>query len=124
MKLKAGFSKLNQTFETSLLEEDQLFDAQFGQIQRVSGGANIVVSNSAKIGQTVVVNAVDENGKPTEWKTADFPPSVVNAYVHSNGHLYIVLSNEVEIDAGYISGVNTYAAKLGTAIIGTMKLGM
>lgn len=28
---------------------------------------------SAKVGQTIVVKAVDENGKPTEWESADFP---------------------------------------------------
>lgn len=27
----------------------------------------------AEIGQTIVVKAVDENGKPTEWECADFP---------------------------------------------------
>ena len=28
---------------------------------------------TASVGQTVVVKAVDENGKPTEWEAADFP---------------------------------------------------
>lgn len=30
---------------------------------------------TASVGQTVVVKAVDENGKPTEWEAADFPVS-------------------------------------------------
>lgn len=28
---------------------------------------------TAAVGQTIVVKAVDENGKPTEWEAADFP---------------------------------------------------
>lgn len=36
------------------------------------GGGGIDVS-SAKVGQTIKVKAVDENGKPTEWESADFP---------------------------------------------------
>lgn len=28
---------------------------------------------TAEVGQTIVVKAVDENGKPTEWEAADFP---------------------------------------------------
>lgn len=31
---------------------------------------------TASIGQTIVVKAVDENGKPTEWEAADFPSGV------------------------------------------------
>lgn len=30
---------------------------------------------TATVGQTVVVKAVDENGKPTEWEASDFSPS-------------------------------------------------
>ena len=33
----------------------------------------IPVPTTAEVGQTVVVKAVDENGKPTEWEPADFP---------------------------------------------------
>jgi hypothetical protein len=33
----------------------------------------IPIPNTASVGQTVVVKAVDENGKPTEWEVADFP---------------------------------------------------
>lgn len=37
-----------------------------------SGGGGIEVTG-AEVGQTIVVKAVDENGKPTEWECADFP---------------------------------------------------
>lgn len=33
----------------------------------------IPIPNTASVGQTVVVKAVDENGKPTEWEATDFP---------------------------------------------------
>lgn len=33
----------------------------------------IPVPTTAEVGQTIVVKAVDENGKPTEWETADLP---------------------------------------------------
>lgn len=33
----------------------------------------IPAPETAEIGQTIVVKAVDENGKPTEWEAADFP---------------------------------------------------
>lgn len=38
----------------------------------VGGNANINVT--ATVGQTIVVDEVDENGKPTEWKAADYQP--------------------------------------------------
>lgn len=33
---------------------------------------------TAIVGQTVVVKVVDENGKPTEWETVDFPTALPN----------------------------------------------
>lgn len=37
-----------------------------------AAGDYIPIPASAEVGQTIVVKAVDENGKPTEWETADF----------------------------------------------------
>ncbi|MCI7325239.1 hypothetical protein MR657_07470 [bacterium] len=40
------------------------------------GGASvdyITIPASAEVGQTIVVKAVDENGKPTEWEAVDLP---------------------------------------------------
>ena len=42
------------------------------EIPEGGSGGGIEVSG-AEVGQTIVVKAVDENGKPTEWKTADLP---------------------------------------------------
>ena len=36
---------------------------------------------SAEVGQTIVVKAVDENGKPTEWKTENIPSGQANKTV-------------------------------------------
>lgn len=37
------------------------------------GGIGGIKIESATVGQTIKVKAVDENGKPTEWESADFP---------------------------------------------------
>lgn len=36
-----------------------------------SGGGGITVNNTASVGQTVKITAVDENGQPTEWEAVD-----------------------------------------------------
>ena len=36
-------------------------------------GSMIPAPETAEVGQTIVVKAVDENGKPTEWEVADIP---------------------------------------------------
>ena len=36
-------------------------------------GSMIPAPETAEVGQTIVVKAVDENGKPTAWEAADFP---------------------------------------------------
>ena len=36
-------------------------------------GSMVPAPETAEIGQTIVVTAVDENGKPTEWEMADLP---------------------------------------------------
>ena len=54
--------------ETALSDELNAFsewiDGQF---------AGVISVDKAEIGQTIVVKAVDENGKPTEWEAADLP---------------------------------------------------
>ena len=36
-------------------------------------GPALAVTNTAAVGQTVKITAVDENGKPTEWEAVEFP---------------------------------------------------
>ena len=38
-----------------------------------TGGGGIPIPTTAEVGQTIVVKAVDESGKPTEWECADLP---------------------------------------------------
>lgn len=39
-----------------------------------SGGGGTSINVTAEVGQTIVVKAVDENGKPTAWESADYQP--------------------------------------------------
>lgn len=36
------------------------------------GGGGLTVTNTAAVGQTIKVSAVDENGQPTKWEAVDF----------------------------------------------------
>ena len=41
-----------------------------------SGGGGLTVTNTAAVGQTVKITAVDENGQPTEWEAVDMAEQV------------------------------------------------
>lgn len=43
------------------------------EVEIPSGGAGLTVTNTAAVGQTVKITAVDENGQPTEWEAVDMP---------------------------------------------------
>ena len=51
-----------------LIEEDGVIRKM--PKSEMSGG--VKVASTAEVGQTLVVRAVDENGKPTEWECVDF----------------------------------------------------
>lgn len=40
------------------------------------GGGGITITNTAAVGQTVKITAVDENGQPTEWEAVDMAEQV------------------------------------------------
>lgn len=42
------------------------------EVEIPSGGGGLTVTNTAAVGQTVKITAVDENGQPTEWESVDF----------------------------------------------------
>ena len=42
------------------------------EVEIPSGGRGLTVTNTAAVGQTVKITAVDENGQPTEWEAVDF----------------------------------------------------
>ena len=41
------------------------------EVEIPSGGGGLTVTNTAAVGQTVKITAVDENGQPTEWEAVD-----------------------------------------------------
>ena len=60
----------------TLAEGETAHDASGTKIvgtMKVNNGEYIPTPAQATVGQTIVVKAVDENGKPTEWETADMP---------------------------------------------------
>ena len=56
-----------------------------------SGGSGISVT--AEVGQTIIVKAVDSNGKPAEWEAADYQPRT-----HWSEEVEILPETTVEID--------------------------
>lgn len=42
------------------------------EVKIPSGGGGLTVTNTAAVGQTVKITAVDENGQPAEWEAVDF----------------------------------------------------
>ena len=51
-----------------------------GNVEIETGGGSASIDVSAQVGQTIVVEEVDANGKPTKWKPADYP-LVVNEMI-------------------------------------------
>ena len=56
----------------SLTPEDkkEIAEMAAGLVEVPDSGGNVDLTG-AKVGETILVNSVDENGKPTEWKSAD-----------------------------------------------------
>ena len=46
------------------------------EVEIPSGGGGITVTNTAAVGQTIKVSAVDETGQPTEWEAVDIAEQV------------------------------------------------
>ena len=46
------------------------------KVEIPSGGGGITVTNTAAVGQTVKITAVDENGQPTKWEAVDMAEQV------------------------------------------------
>ena len=69
-----------------LIEEDGVIKK--AAKDKVGGAGGLEVTSTAKVGQTIVVKAVDENGKPTEWECDDLD-------------LFITFDNETYREDGY-----------------------
>ena len=58
----------------SVLQEEEIKIGLESEIIKVeTPGDYIPVPSIAEVGQTIVVKAVDDKGKPTEWKAVDMP---------------------------------------------------
>ena len=56
-------------------------------------GDAIPIPEIASVGQAIIVKAIDENGKPIEWKTVDIPEVSKSYFVltdHSSGEDYVI----------------------------------
>lgn len=58
--------------------------AKITKLDEKSIPTTVPVIQTAQIGQTIVVKAVDENGKPTEWEAADLPTGGGGSSVQSD----------------------------------------
>ena len=76
----------------------------FGQTATKSGeGGSASIEVTAKVGQTIVVEEVDADGKPTKWKAAEYQPRT--HYVDENGVVH-KLDNQF-IDAEWMATTET-----------------
>lgn len=60
----------------SVSQEDEIkigLESEIIQVEGTVSGDYIPVPSIAEVGQTIVVKAVDDKGKPTEWEAADVP---------------------------------------------------
>ena len=51
------------------------------EVEIPSGGGGLTVTNTAAVGQTIKVSAVDETGQPTEWEAVDMAGGSVGGQV-------------------------------------------
>jgi hypothetical protein len=52
-------------------------DPSTGEWKIASAGGGSSIDVTAEVGQTIVVEEVDGNGKPTKWKAAEYPPAPI-----------------------------------------------
>ena len=83
------------------------------EVEIPSGGGGITVTNTAAVGQTVKITAVDENGQPTEWEAVD----MVSGGADAGNLLY-----DVVLDADSTIEITDFDTDLGEylVIIGTV----
>lgn len=52
-------------------------------VMKYVDATKVPIPETASIGQVLSVKSVDENGKPTEWNTADIPTAVTDDHINS-----------------------------------------
>lgn len=70
LQILGGIGGSNVELDSTLTTQGKAADAK-----AVGDGLakKLTIPTTAEIGQTIVVKSVDENGKPTEWESADLP---------------------------------------------------
>lgn len=67
--VKADAAEATDTQPVRIGEDGKLYTAPGGGVS----GDYIPIPDTAEVGQTIAVKAVDENGNPTEWEAAEIP---------------------------------------------------
>lgn len=101
------------------------------------GGSSLPIVNTATVGQTIRVSAVDENGQPTEWEAVDMEAaerewtmlgeidcSVIDGIITFNGLddftefliLWSGLKNDSTSKSGYRAEINSVAISAYDAV--------
>ena len=85
-------------------EEVKTWEALAKQIDEMKEqGTGVNVTGGAAIGQMIVVKAVDEKGKPTEWEAVDKPVHIANVRVDRGRYFFVDGNHETLLNA-YNSG--------------------
>lgn len=102
-------------FDIKFKAENTEFNTNFGEVSTVTGDY-IPVPSTAEVGQTIVVKAVDENGKPTAWEAVDLPNNEKFIVTFSGeGRPYVCDKTMDEIVNAYENGQDISAYFTGTA---------
>lgn len=81
-----------------------------------SGGGGITVTNTAAVGQTVKITAVDENGQPTEWEAVDMAGKVQPDWNQNDSNASDYVKNRTHYEEStYVDYVLNTS---GTSIVG------
>ena len=84
------------------------------EVEIPSGGGGITVTNTAAVGQTIKVSAVDETGQPTEWEAVD----MISGGADAGNLLYDVVLNAdstIEI-TDFDTDMGEYLVIIGTVV--------
>lgn len=131
-----GYTGTEEEFSTRLAQEIPAVDSTLTQSGQAADAAAvgdrlsalseeisdcIKAPPSAEVGQTIVVKAVDEDGKPTEWEASDFPDgnamAIIQSYTISDSDVMQIdftglnLSEfELVIDSPKVTGTALYSS--------------
>lgn len=86
------------------------------EVEIPSGGGGITVTNTAAVGQTIRVSAVDDVGKPTEWEAVDMAEQVQADWNQNDSTAADYVKNRTHYEESVY--VNYVLSRKGTEIVG------